>query len=105
MKNLFTVFLIFISSQVFSSDPFIIDVRTTQEYESGYIENSLNIEWQNIETIPNDIKKNDKIYVYCRSGNRSGKAKNILEKLGYNNVINIGGIEEASQYLEKPIIK
>ena len=38
MKNLFTVFLILISSQVFSSDPFIIDVRTTQEYESGYIE-------------------------------------------------------------------
>ena len=96
MKNLFTVFLILISSQVFSSDPFIIDVRTTQEYESGYIENSLNIEWQNIETIPNVIKKNDKIYVYCRSGNRSEKAKSILEKLGYKNVINIGGIKAVS---------
>ena len=105
MKNLFKVFLILISFQVFSSDPFIIDVRTTQEYESGYIENSLNIEWQNIETIPNAIKKNDKIYVYCRSGNRSGKAAVILEKIGFTNVINAGGIKEAAKKLDKKIVQ
>ena len=105
MKKLFAIFLILGSFYVFSSETYIIDVRTSQEHQSGHIESSLNIEWQNIKTLPSAIKKNDKIYVYCRSGNRSGKAKSILDRLGFTNVENVGGIEEASQYLNKPILK
>ena len=50
----------------------IIDVRTIDEYNSGHIENSLNIEWQAIDEINESIAKDEKIYLYCRSGNRSG---------------------------------
>ena len=35
--------------------------------------------------------KNDEIIIYCRSGNRSGIAANLLEHLGYNNVKNLVG--------------
>lgn len=35
--------------------------------------------------------KNETVYVYCRSGNRSGQACLILETLGYPNVVNVTG--------------
>ena len=82
----------------------IIDVRTLEEYESGHVKDSLNIEWQLIESIENTIPKDTKLYLYCRSGNRSGKATKILLDAGYTNVINAGSIEEASSLLDINII-
>ena len=83
----------------------IIDVRTIDEYNSGHIENSLNIEWQTIDNINEYIAKDEKIYLYCRSGNRSGKAQNILINMGYKDVINLGGINTAAKTLELKIVK
>ena len=51
-----------------------------------------------------DISKDQPIYLYCRSGNRSGKATQILEKIGYTNAINAGGINEAAKKLDKKIV-
>ena len=42
---------------------------------------------------------------YCRSGNRSGKATEILEKIGYTNAVNAGGIKEAAKKLDKKIVQ
>ena len=83
----------------------IIDVRTIDEYNSGHIENSLNIEWQAIDEINESIAKDEKIYLYCRSGNRSGKAQNILINMGYKDVINLGGINTAAKTLGLNIVK
>ena len=83
----------------------IIDVRTQEEFKSGYLEDAINIEWQNIKNLSKEIKKDEKIYLYCRSGNRSGKATDILINLGYKNVKNIGGLKEASESLNLRIIK
>jgi phage shock protein E len=54
--------------------------------------------------LSSDINKDEKIYLYCRSGNRSGKATKILEDAGYINVINAGSIQEASKLLGINII-
>ena len=83
----------------------IIDVRTIDEYNSGHIENSLNIEWQAIDEINESIAKDEKIYLYCRSGNRSGKAQNILTNMGYKDVINLGGINTAAKILGLNIVE
>jgi len=79
----------------------IIDVRTPAEWETGHLADAKHIEWQVIdEKITNLTKdKNAIIYVYCRSGNRSGKAKKILDQLGYTNVVNAGGIGEAEAFI------
>ena len=82
----------------------VIDVRTPEEFQIAHIANSSNIEWQNISLIESLIPKDEKIYLYCRSGNRSGKARNILIDLGYIDVTNLGSIQSASEKLGKEII-
>ena len=51
------------------------------------------------------IAKDKKLYLYCRSGNRSGKAADILISLGYEDVTNLGSVESAAEYLKLNIIK
>ena len=105
MKKFFTLVTLILSIGLIANDYYLIDVRTQEEFKSGYIEDAINIEWQNIKNLSKEIKKDDKIYLYCRSGNRSGKATDILINLGYMNVKNIGGLKEASESLNLRIIK
>ena len=100
----FYIFLIFFTLSIISDDYLIIDVRTQEEFQSGHIDNASNIQWQNIAIIQEKITKDRKIYLYCRSGNRSQKATDILIELGYRDVLNIGGLEEAAILLDKKIV-
>ena len=83
----------------------MIDVRTVSEFKNGFVQDEINVEWQDISSIKDEFEKNQKIYLYCRSGNRSGKAGDILIKLGFKNVENLGSLENASKYLKKKVIK
>ncbi len=72
----------------------VLDVRTVGEYQSGHIKNSLLIPLQELNNRLNELKtkKEKKILVFCRSGNRSGQAQKILEQNGYNAVNISGGV-------------
>ena len=77
-----------------SSDYIILDVRTMDEYRTGHIENAVCIP---NETITKDIvkqlpDKDQRIFVYCRSGNRSRQAASKLASFGYSDIIEFGGI-------------
>ena len=76
------------------SDITIIDVRTEGEYSGGHVIGAINIPLDVIgdsveEQFPN---KDEKLYLYCRSGNRSAQAAKILVERGYTNVYDFGGI-------------
>ena len=83
----------------------IIDVRTLEEFQSAHLNKAINIEWQNILSIQNNINKTEKIYLYCRSGNRSQKATEILIDAGFVDVENLGSLEQASEALNLKIIE
>ena len=102
MKILY-IFLILFGINAISDEFIVIDVRTLEEFESGHIEDSSNIEWQEISSITDNINKDQKIYLYCRSGRRSQNATNVLIDLGYKDVTNLGGIKDAAIFLEKNI--
>ena len=75
-------------------DYILIDVRTVDEYAGGHIPTAINIPYDVIgDNLPTD-NKDAKIIVYCRSGRRSGIAKETLDSLGYSNVINFGGVSD-----------
>ena len=102
MKILY-IFLILFGINAISDEFIVIDVRTLEEFESGHIEDSSNIEWQEISSIADNINKDQKIYLYCRSGRRSQNATDILVDLGYKDVTNLGGIKDAAIFLERNI--
>ena len=66
---------------------------------------TINIEWQEVSSIIDNVKKEEKIYLYCRSGNRSQKATDILIKLGYTNVENLGSLSDAAKFLKVKVVK
>jgi len=75
----------------------LVDVRTNDEYSSGYIENSLNIDYLSNDFSKNveKLNKNIPIVLYCRSGKRSSLSANKLSKLGFKEIYNLqGGILE-----------
>ena len=98
--------ILLFSSLLSSNEIIVIDVRSFEEVKTGIIQDAIHIEWTKIdkEITKIDLSKDQPIYLYCRSGNRSGKAAEVLEKIGYTNVINAGGIKEAAKKLEKKIV-
>ena len=61
----------------------LVDVRTDSEYSSGHIPTAENIPYDQIAgNLPTE-DRDALIIVYCRSGNRSGIAANILKELGF----------------------
>ena len=81
----------------------ILDVRTKEEYESGHIINATLLPNEEIGEDVSDIlpEKEQKILVYCRSGNRSKQASEKLVKLGYTNIVEFGGIADWPYEIEK----
>lgn len=77
-----------------NEDVVIIDVRSKNEYNTGYIENAINIPVDSIQYKIGNIvpDKDKKILLYCRSGARAQEAAKKLASLGYSNVYSFGGI-------------
>ena len=73
-----------------------IDVRSAEEFNSGHLQNAVNIPHdqiiEGIKAVSSD--KNASINLYCRSGRRAEVALNELKKAGYTNVTNHGGYDD-----------
>lgn len=72
----------------------ILDVRTDDEVAEGIIPNAIHIDIYKGQEFIDEVEALDKsknYYVYCRSGNRSGKACQIMEQLGFENTYNLEG--------------
>jgi len=87
----------FFAGSLYAAEDIWIDVRTDQEWNSGHLEGAVHIPYTEIgEKIINVTDdKNAPIKLYCRSGGRAGKAKETLDAMGYTNVTNIGGLDDA----------
>ena len=80
----------------------LLDVRTREEYRRGHIPGSVNLDVGEVHRAP-DLwpDKSVPLFVYCRSGARSGQAAFRLKKMGYANVTNIGGIVDYHGQIER----
>lgn len=76
----------------------LYDVRTPEEYAAGHFENAILLPLQDIEAekLP-EVPRDTQIYVYCRSGNRSSQAKILLERAGFTNITDLGGLSDVEK--------
>ena len=72
----------------------LVDVRSPDEYRSGYIPGAINISVQEIGGKLGKISKDQPVVVYCRSGSRSAHAAQTLLAAGYTEVYDLGGLFE-----------
>ena len=78
----------------------VLDVRTPREYASGHLAGSLNVDVTasdfagRVDELAADgtIRRDAPVYLYCRSGSRSGKAVRILREKGFAEAWNVGGL-------------
>ena len=74
---------------------YLIDVRTPEEYKAGHFEKAINFDSVDIDAGKTpQVAKDAKIYVYCRSGNRSAAATAKLKAAGFTNITDLGGLED-----------
>ncbi|RZT00181.1 rhodanese-like domain-containing protein [Aquimarina brevivitae] len=72
----------------------ILDVRTEEEVEDGYIPGMINIDIRKGQDFLDEIEKLDKsktYFVYCRSGARSGQACALMQQMGFDQTYNLEG--------------
>lgn len=71
----------------------VLDVRTRQEYEVGHLPSAINIDiyasdfWERIS----ELDRDQKYAVYCRSGNRSSQAINMMKDMGFSQLVELDG--------------
>ena len=78
-----------------TEDVLVLDVRRQDEFDAGHIPGAvlLPVETITAETAAATIPEKDtQVLVYCRSGNRSKQACDLLAKLGYTDLYEFGGI-------------
>lgn len=73
------------------NNPIIIDVRTPQEFNMGHIKDALNINIsnKNFRSRIENLDRNATYLVYCRTGNRSRHAVNMMEKLDFKTIYHL----------------
>lgn len=102
MSRSFSKWLCLLTALVFSASLWAneavwIDVRSADEFAAGHVPDAVNIPYTEIESRIGEVTddKDAVIYVYCRSGRRSGIAQSTLEQAGFTQVVNQGGLADA----------
>jgi NADPH-dependent 2,4-dienoyl-CoA reductase/sulfur reductase-like enzyme/rhodanese-related sulfurtransferase len=70
---------------------FLLDVRTSSEFEAGHIPSAINIPVDNIRDRMQELPLDRPIYIYCEAGLRGYLAQRILRQTGYEQVANLSG--------------
>ncbi|MFN3980858.1 MAG: rhodanese-like domain-containing protein [Caldilinea sp.] len=70
----------------------LLDVRTPQEFASGHIPGAINISIDELTGRLSEVPQDKPVVLYCRSGNRSNQAAQILDRAGYTQIYDLGGI-------------
>lgn len=84
----------------------VIDVRTAAEFAEGHVQGARNLDIQNgdFEKALATLDKDASYNVYCRSGNRSAVAVEMMRNAGFTNVVDLGASEDAAKALALPIV-
>ena len=79
-----------------TKDAVLLDVRTPEEVQQGYIKGSVNIDFKasDFKEKISKLDKNKTYFLYCAAGGRCGKTADMMEEMGFKKIYNLmGGID------------
>ena len=90
-----------------TEDAVILDVRTTEEVNAGFIEGAVHIDYKgdDFESKVNKLDKSKTYFVYCGSGVRSNKAADVMKGLGFEKYYTLEGGIKAWKEKGLPVVK
>ena len=73
----------------------LIDARTSREYDASHLAGAIHLDVldSDFRERAEDLPRDRRVYIYCASGHRSGRAAGILEAMGFPAVYNVGGMD------------
>ncbi|WP_052281554.1 thiosulfate sulfurtransferase PspE [Kluyvera genomosp. 1] len=76
-----------------------IDVRSAEQFQETHVQGAVNIPLKELSQRIGEVTqdKNDTLYLYCNTGNQSAKAETLLQKMGYKNAVNEGGLKDVEK--------
>lgn len=76
----------------------LIDVRTPSEFAQNGVDEAINVPVQQLENRLHELGDTaDPVVVYCRTGNRSAHARQMLEDAGFEEVYDVGDRDTADE--------
>jgi len=84
-------------SDLLAAGAVIVDVRSKGEFQSGHLKNAINIPLDALSSNLSKLKLDKPVITCCASGMRSGSARSLLQKKGYN-VVNGGSWVSLKKY-------
>lgn len=72
----------------------VVDVRTLDEYRSGAYPGAVHIPVQELPQRMGELRKDEALVLYCASGGRSAAAAAMLQRAGFKDVTNAGGLRD-----------
>jgi len=96
------------SSPDMSSVSAVIDVRTQEEWATGHLDGAINIDIQSAEFADKigSLDHSANYVIYCRSGNRAGKAIEYMKSSGFTGVLtNAGSVSDASNITGMKVVQ
>ena len=90
-----TIDYVYAKELMINENAILVDVRSEEEYNEGHIDGALLLPVDSInEDSASEVieSKDSTVIVYCRSGNRSSQALQILNDLGHENVYDLGAM-------------
>ena len=79
------------AAQRFEDGAYLLDVRTVEEWNQGHIDGAVLIPLDQLDARVNEVPKDQYVLIICRSGNRSGQARDILRGYGFDRTTSISG--------------
>jgi rhodanese-related sulfurtransferase len=85
--------------------PFLLDVRTSEEFAEGRVPGARNVPVREIEARLSEVPKDRPVVVYCHSGSRAALASRLLRERGYADVREMTGSMMAWEAAQLPVEK
>ncbi|HPS42049.1 MAG TPA: rhodanese-like domain-containing protein [Anaerolineaceae bacterium] len=92
------------ADQRFKAGAFLLDVREPSEWEAGHVEGAVLIPLGQLQSRISELPADRDILIICRSGNRSGQARDLLRAAGLKRTTSVGGGMNAWSAAGLPVV-